>query len=219
MKHLVIIFFYNHFILFLGVMPDSELEQMLLNIFGRRGIPLRKYWRMMYWMPKFKNLSPWPLPESLPDNTLELANLAIQRITSVDPDTKIDVWQVTFLTLIYFYCITYCLRLIIYLITIEYYILEHSVSSNILCQTEEIEASIDKTWIVCAQSRIQKVLLAEQPPDIPLVIKGPFNIYLRDQVVTYFLLLGKTRPEYEDNTDTDGIFSLLSLFFDNKSNF
>ncbi|XP_032523810.1 evolutionarily conserved signaling intermediate in Toll pathway, mitochondrial [Danaus plexippus] len=147
-----------------GVMPDSELEQMLLNIFGRRGIPLRKYWRMMYWMPKFKNLSPWPLPESLPDNTLELANLAIQRITSVDPDTKIDVWQ-----------------------------------------TEEIEASIDKTWIVCAQSRIQKVLLAEQPPDIPLVIKGPFNIYLRDQVVTYFLLLGKTRPEYEDNTDTDDV--------------
>lgn len=75
-------------------MPDSEMEQMLLNIFGRRGIPLRKFWRMMYWMPKFRNLSPWYLPENLPDDTLELAKLAIQRITSVDPDTKLDIWQV-----------------------------------------------------------------------------------------------------------------------------
>ena len=44
-----------------GVMPDPEMEKMLLNIFGKRGYPLRKYWRMMYWMPKFKNASPFPL--------------------------------------------------------------------------------------------------------------------------------------------------------------
>lgn len=75
-------------------MPDSEMEQMLLNVFGSRGIPLRKFWRMMYWMPKFKNLSPWYLPDSLPVDTLELATMAIQRITSVDPDTKINIWQV-----------------------------------------------------------------------------------------------------------------------------
>lgn len=75
-------------------MPDTEMEQMLLNVFGTRGIPLRKFWRMMYWMPKFKNLSPWYLPDKLPGNTLELAKLAIQRITSVDPDTKVEVWQV-----------------------------------------------------------------------------------------------------------------------------
>lgn len=70
------------------------MEHMLLNIFGKRGIPLRKFWRMMYWMPKFRNLSPWYLPENLPDDTLELAKLAIQRITSVDPDTKLEIWQV-----------------------------------------------------------------------------------------------------------------------------
>lgn len=86
--------FFSFTLWFSGVMPDTEMEQMLLNIFGRRGIPLRKYWRMMYWMPKFKNLSPWYLPEQLPGDTLELAKLAIQRITSVDPDTKIDTWQV-----------------------------------------------------------------------------------------------------------------------------
>ncbi|XP_034830641.1 evolutionarily conserved signaling intermediate in Toll pathway, mitochondrial [Maniola hyperantus] len=150
-----------------GVIPDSELEQMLLNIFGRRGIPLRKFWRMMYWMPKFKNLSPWHLPEELPGDTLELARLAIQRITSVDPDTKIDTWQ-----------------------------------------TEEIEASLDKTWIVSAQSRTQQVLLAEQPQNEPLVIKGPFNVYLRDQVVAYFILLGKTRPDYKDESDTDDVSNI-----------
>lgn len=75
-------------------MPDVEMETMLLNVFGRRGIPLRKYWRMMYWMPKFKNLSPWYLPPELPKDTLELALLAIQRITSVDPDMKVEIWQV-----------------------------------------------------------------------------------------------------------------------------
>lgn len=70
------------------------MEQMLLNIFGSRGIPLRKFWRMMYWMPKFRNLSPWYLPEELPGDTIELARLAIERITSVDPDRKIEIWQV-----------------------------------------------------------------------------------------------------------------------------
>ncbi|XP_026750188.1 evolutionarily conserved signaling intermediate in Toll pathway, mitochondrial [Galleria mellonella] len=150
-----------------GVMPDTEMEQMLLNIFGRRGIPLRKYWRMMYWMPKFKNLSPWYLPEQLPNDTLELAKLAIERITSVDPGTKIVIWQ-----------------------------------------TEEIEASIDKTWIVSAQSEAQKVLLAEQPVDDPLIVKGPYTVYLRDQTVTYFLLIGKTRPEFKDDTDPDDVSNI-----------
>lgn len=149
------------------VMPDTEMEQMLLNIFGARGIPLRKFWRMMYWMPKFRNLSPWYLPEQLPNDTTELAKLAIQRITSVDPDTKIEIWQ-----------------------------------------TEEIEASLDKTWVVSAQSEAQKILLAEQPTDDPLVVKGPFNIYLREQVVNYFLLIGKIRPEIKDNTDPDDVSNI-----------
>ncbi|CAH1645478.1 unnamed protein product [Spodoptera littoralis] len=149
------------------VMPDTEMEQMLLNIFGARGIPLRKFWRMMYWMPKFRNLSPWYLPEQLPNDTTELAKLAIQRITSVDPDTKVEIWQ-----------------------------------------TEEIEASLDKTWVVSAQSEAQKILLADQPTDDPLVVKGPFNIYLREQVVNYFLLIGKTRPEIKDNTDPDDVSNI-----------
>ncbi|KAJ8897267.1 hypothetical protein PR048_002613 [Dryococelus australis] len=78
---------------FNGVMPDREMETMLLNIFGNKGHPLRKYWRMMYWMPKFKNLSPWPLPNPVPNDSLELAKLGIQRITSVDLQTTVVTYQ------------------------------------------------------------------------------------------------------------------------------
>ncbi|XP_011211441.2 evolutionarily conserved signaling intermediate in Toll pathway, mitochondrial [Bactrocera dorsalis] len=77
----------------LGVMPDYEMEAMLLNVFGRRGHPLRKYWRMMYWMPKFKNLSPWPLPNPIPDDTLNIAQLAVERMCTVDLRSKISVYE------------------------------------------------------------------------------------------------------------------------------
>lgn len=83
-------------------MPDVEMESMLLNVFGRRGIPLRKYWRMMYWMPKFKNLSPWRLPQKLPNDAIELAKLAIQRITSVDNDTVLSTFHVSIICIILF---------------------------------------------------------------------------------------------------------------------
>lgn len=32
---------------FQGVIPDYEMEDILMNIFGKRGHPLRKFWRMM----------------------------------------------------------------------------------------------------------------------------------------------------------------------------
>ncbi|KAH8383723.1 hypothetical protein KR009_010207 [Drosophila setifemur] len=76
-----------------GVMPDHEMEAMLLNVFGKSGHPLRKYWRMMYWMPKFKNLSPWPLPDPVPDDTLEIAKLAVERMCTVDLRSKVTVFE------------------------------------------------------------------------------------------------------------------------------
>ena len=75
-------------------MPDYEMDDMLVNIFGNRGHPMRKFWRMMYWMPKFKNLSPWPLPRPVPDDGLELAKLAIARISSVDIQAEITIYKV-----------------------------------------------------------------------------------------------------------------------------
>lgn len=74
-------------------MPDGEMEDMLLNIFGEKGYPLRKFWRMMYWMPKFKNLSPWPVPDPLPNDVFELAKIAIARISSADINTQVTIYQ------------------------------------------------------------------------------------------------------------------------------
>lgn len=76
-----------------GVMPDGEMEDMLLNIFGEKGYPLRKFWRMMYWMPKFKNLSPWPVPDPLPNDVFELAKIAIARISSADIHSQLTIYQ------------------------------------------------------------------------------------------------------------------------------
>lgn len=52
-----------------------------------------KLWRMMYWMPKFKNLSPWLLPDPVPNDTLELAKLAIKQMCTVDVESVVDVFD------------------------------------------------------------------------------------------------------------------------------
>lgn len=77
----------------LGVIPDYEMEDMLVNIFGRKGHPVRKFWRMMYWMPKFKNLSPWLLPNPVPNDTLELAKLAVNQMCTVDLLSEVKVYE------------------------------------------------------------------------------------------------------------------------------
>ena len=38
------------------VIPDEEMGNILLNIFGKYGTPFKRYCRMMYWMPKFKGV-------------------------------------------------------------------------------------------------------------------------------------------------------------------
>lgn len=75
------------------MIPDYEMEDMLMNIFGKRGHPLRKFWRMMYWMPKFKNLSPWVVPNPPPHDVMDLAKLAIERMVSVDLQSTIKIYQ------------------------------------------------------------------------------------------------------------------------------
>ena len=73
------------------VIPDEETGDIILNVFGKYSTPYKRYCRMMYWMPKFKNLSPFPLPDELPNSALELAKLAIKQMSSVDPTTKLDI--------------------------------------------------------------------------------------------------------------------------------
>jgi signaling intermediate in Toll pathway protein len=88
-----IILFNSYIIIFLGVIPDWEIEDLLVKRFGTRGIPVRRYWRMMYWMPKFNNLSPWPIPKPAPNDPYELALLAIKRICSIDIESEVKVYE------------------------------------------------------------------------------------------------------------------------------
>lgn len=75
-------------------MPDDELYDIVINTFGRWSHPYRKIGRMLFWMPKFKNASPYPLPQEIPKDALEIAKLALKRMSGVDLQTRISVFQV-----------------------------------------------------------------------------------------------------------------------------
>lgn len=120
---------------------------------------------MAYWMPKFKYLSPWLLPDPVPDDALELAKLAVRQMCSVDYESEIHIYD-----------------------------------------TEAIEDSLDKTWIVSGQSPEQKKLLHLHALDSPLKVEGPFAIWLRNRSINYFTLIGDAEPDekFAEEEDADG---------------
>lgn len=146
-------------------MPDTEMEDQIQNIFGKRSQVMYKYWRMMYWMPKFKFLSPWLLPDPLPDDSLELAKLAVRQMCSVDVESTINTFD-----------------------------------------TEQVEHSLDKTWIVSGQSPEQRKLLRKHSIESSLKVEGPFAIRLRNRSINYFTLIGEAEPDenFEPEEDEDG---------------
>ncbi|XP_060082334.1 evolutionarily conserved signaling intermediate in Toll pathway, mitochondrial-like [Ylistrum balloti] len=75
-----------------GVIPDEKMEQMIDERFGSSSYVVRKYLRMMYWMPKFRHANPYPIPFHLPDDPIKLAILALRRM-AVDLNNKITVWK------------------------------------------------------------------------------------------------------------------------------
>lgn len=127
---------------------------MIQNIFGKRSHPMYKVWRMLYWMPKFKHLSPWLLPDPVPDDSLELAKLAVRQMCTVDVESVVDVFN-----------------------------------------TENVEDSLDKTWIVSGQSPEQKKLLSNHSIESSLKVEGPFAIRLRNRSINYFTLVGDAEPD------------------------
>lgn len=157
------------------VMPDFDMEDQLVAIFGRRGFPVRRYWRMMYWMPKWKYASPYPLPEPLPRDPYELAKIAIERISNVDPTTQVTIY--------------------------------HSA---------DIKDAVDDTWIISAQSTVQKHLLSENDPKEPIFVEGPFPVFLRGNYINYFVLRGKARPFDDSFDDPDNVETIKSSFVNRR---
>ncbi|OQR66670.1 evolutionarily conserved signaling intermediate in Toll pathway [Tropilaelaps mercedesae] len=158
-----------------GVMPDREIRQLILQIFGPESLPFKKLGRMMYWMPKFKNASPYPLPKPVPREPHLLARLAIERITNVDLESEV----------VDFSC-------------------------------ADVSESIDKTWIVSGQSPKQRALLAEEDGKVPLRIEGPHRIWLRDCIISYFILVGEPRKKPEIRINTNDVSSIRLTFFGEK---
>ena len=66
----------------------------LQEIFGIKAHAFRKYQRMMYWLPKFKNANPYPVPHILPEDPRELARMALKRM-AVDLENKILDFEVS----------------------------------------------------------------------------------------------------------------------------
>jgi len=62
----------------------------IIRIFGQESHAFRKYQRMMYWMPKFKFANPYYVPHMLPNDDIELAKLALKRM-SVDLENELTV--------------------------------------------------------------------------------------------------------------------------------
>ncbi|XP_077357425.1 evolutionarily conserved signaling intermediate in Toll pathway, mitochondrial isoform X2 [Festucalex cinctus] len=75
-----------------GVMPNVETKVLLVQIFGEKGHPVRKYQRIMYWFPKFKHANPFPVPHQLPEDPVDLARFSLKRIAN-DLDAKVTVYQ------------------------------------------------------------------------------------------------------------------------------
>ncbi|XP_007567928.1 evolutionarily conserved signaling intermediate in Toll pathway, mitochondrial isoform X1 [Poecilia formosa] len=78
-----------------GIMPNIETKVLLVQIFGEKSHPIRKYQRIMYWFPKFKHVNPFPVPQPLPEDPVDLAILSLNRIAN-DLDAKTTVYQLPF---------------------------------------------------------------------------------------------------------------------------
>lgn len=98
------------------MVPDDDMGDQLVRIFGKESHAVRRYQRMMYWMPKFKFANPYYVPYVLPNDDIELAKLALNRM-SVDLENTLTVYHVSntlcFIIYIYLFSLqnsTFCMH-------------------------------------------------------------------------------------------------------------
>ncbi|NP_001091354.1 evolutionarily conserved signaling intermediate in Toll pathway, mitochondrial precursor [Xenopus laevis] len=78
-----------------GITPNKQTCFLLLQIFGDRSHPIKKYQRMMYWFPRFKYTNPFPVPAELPADPVELSRMCLHRIAA-DLDSRVAVHQMPY---------------------------------------------------------------------------------------------------------------------------
>lgn len=74
-----------------GIRPDDEIQEILLQIFGRASYPLQKCRRMVYWFDRYWNIDPYRL-QSIPSDPVELSKIALKQM---DKDGTISEHKVT----------------------------------------------------------------------------------------------------------------------------
>ncbi|KAM4747966.1 evolutionarily conserved signaling intermediate in Toll pathway, mitochondrial [Rhinophrynus dorsalis] len=75
-----------------GITPNSQTRFLLLQIFGERSHPMRKYQRIMYWFPRFKHTNPYPVPANIMADPVELSQVCLHRMAA-DRDSRVTVYQ------------------------------------------------------------------------------------------------------------------------------
>ncbi|XP_029944317.1 evolutionarily conserved signaling intermediate in Toll pathway, mitochondrial [Salarias fasciatus] len=75
-----------------GVLPNVQTKVLLVQVFGEKSHPFRKYQRLMYWFPRFRHVNPFPVPCQLPADPVDLARLSLARIAN-DRDARVTVYQ------------------------------------------------------------------------------------------------------------------------------
>ncbi|XP_043594572.1 evolutionarily conserved signaling intermediate in Toll pathway, mitochondrial [Bombus pyrosoma] len=75
------------------VIPDYEMQKMIVDTFGKNGLVMKKCCSMFYWLPKFSQLNPWPLPVPIPTDAKVLAQFALAKISSIDVQANTTVYR------------------------------------------------------------------------------------------------------------------------------
>ncbi|CAH1273668.1 ECSIT [Branchiostoma lanceolatum] len=75
-----------------GVMPSADTADLIIKVFGFRSHPMKKFRRILYWFPKFKHINPFPLPDPLPADPVDLARLALRRMAD-DRKAEFKIYQ------------------------------------------------------------------------------------------------------------------------------
>lgn len=65
-----------------------------------------------------------------------------------------------------------------------------------------MQDSLDKTWIVSAQSASQKELLAELQEGLPVYVEGAFRVWVNDKQISYFVLRADTPADKFPSEET-----------------
>lgn len=149
------------------LMPDKEMEQTIVDAFSEFSHVWQKCARLIYWQTKMKNRNPFPFPEAIPTDSMELAIIALKRMTTpIDPQTDVTVYQVW----------RFCSCLI-------------SSQQVWFLQTSQLESGNEDTWICFSQSDAQQKLIEELDSNKYRVsLDGPCKVWVEQHTVTYFVL-------------------------------